>query len=433
MIEGPDLPRSTEMNEMKQARRRVVVTGMGAISPLGASVESTWNAMMEAKSGIGEITLFDASDLASRIAGEALDFDPSNYFEPRDAKHLDRAGQMGIASATDAFADAKLDRESIDPTRAGVIFSSGIGGITTLEKQFELMFNRGPSRLSPYLIPMFVPNLIAGQISIRLDLKGPSSCVLTACAASANAVGDAAELIRRGAADIVLAGGVEAAICRLGVGGFCSMKALSTRNDEPEKACRPFDRNRDGFVIAEGAACLVLEERKAALSRGARIYAEFLGYGLSSDAHHVTAPDPGGDGATRCIKAALDDADVEPSELGYINAHGTSTPYNDSTETVAIKKALGDVAYSVPVSSTKSMTGHLLGAAGALESIISIMALQTQVLPPTINLEEPDPECDLDYVPNEPRRADVEVAMSNSFGFGGHNACLVFAKPDYRA
>ncbi len=421
------------MTDIKEARRRVVVTGLSAISPLGSSAEKTWNAMMESKSGIGEITLFDASDLASRIAGEALDFDPSAYFEPRDAKHLDRAGQMGIASAIDAFADAKLDAQSIDPLRAGVIFSSGIGGITTLEKQFELMFNRGPSRLSPYLIPMFVPNLIAGQISIRLGLKGPSSCVLTACAASANAVGDAAELIRRGAADIMLAGGVEAAICRLGVGGFCSMKALSTRNDEPEKACRPFDRNRDGFVIAEGAACLVLEERESAIARGARIYAEVLGYGLSSDAYHVTAPDPNGDGATRCMQAALEDAGVDASEIDYINAHGTSTPYNDSTETKAIKNAFGEVAYSIPVSSTKSMTGHLLGAAGALESVVSIMALQTQILPPTINLEDPDPECDLDYVPLEPRRAEVDVVMSNSFGFGGHNACLVFSRPDYRS
>jgi 3-oxoacyl-[acyl-carrier-protein] synthase II len=421
------------MAETNKYRRRVVVTGMAAISPLGASLEATWNAMLESKSGVGPITLFDASELASRIAGEALDFEPSNYFEPRDAKHLDRAGQMGVAAAIDAFADAKLEKGSIDPTRAGVIFSSGIGGITTLEKQFELMFTRGPSRLSPYLIPMFVPNLIAGQISIRLELKGPSSCVLTACAASANAVGDGAELIRRGAADVVLAGGVEAGICRLAVGGFCSMKALSTRNDEPEKACRPFDRNRDGFVIAEGAACLVLEEREAALARGARIYAEFLGYGLSSDAHHVTAPDPDGDGARRCMLAALEDAGIEPSDLGYINAHGTSTPYNDTTETKAIKNALGDAAYSVPVSSTKSMTGHLLGAAGALESAVSIMALQSKMLPPTINLEDPDPECDLDYVPLSARQADIDVVMSNSFGFGGHNACLIFAKPDYRA
>lgn len=421
------------MPDAREARKRVVVTGMAAISPLGPSAEATWNAMMESKSGIGEVTLFDASELAVRIAGEARDFDPSKYFEPRDARHLDRAAQMGIASATDAFADAKLEGAAVDPTRMGVIFSSGIGGITTLEKQFELMFTRGPSRLSPYLIPMFTPNLIAGQISIRLELKGPSSCVLTACAASANAVGDGAELIRRGAADVVLAGGVEAAICRLGMGGFCAMKALSTRNDEPEKACRPFDRNRDGFVMAEGAACLVLEEREAALARGARIYAELLGYGLSSDAYHVTAPDPKGDGATRCMRAALDDADVGTSELGYINAHGTSTPYNDVTETMAIKNALGDAAYSVPVSSTKSMTGHLLGAAGALESIAGIMALQSQILPPTINLEDPDPECDLDYVPLEPRKADVKVVMSNSFGFGGHNACLVFGRPDYRA
>ncbi|MER3395749.1 MAG: beta-ketoacyl-[acyl-carrier-protein] synthase II [Acidimicrobiia bacterium] len=419
------------MGHVKGDRRRVVVTGMGAITPLGASVETTWEAMMQSKSGIGEITLFDASDLASRIAGEARDFDPSKYFEPRDAKHLDRAGQMGIAAATDAYADAKLDKGSYDPNRAGVIFSSGIGGISTLEKQFELMFTRGPTRLSPYLIPMFVPNLIAGQISIRLELKGPSSCVLTACAASANAVGDGAELIRRGAADVVLAGGVEAAICRLGVGGFCSMKALSTRNDEPQKACRPFDRNRDGFVIAEGAACLVLEEREAALARGARIYAEVLGYGLSSDAYHVTAPDPEGDGARRCMLAALEDAGIGASDLDYINAHGTSTPYNDRTETMAIKNALGSAAFEIPVSSTKSMTGHLLGAAGALESVVSVMALQSQMLPPTINLDDPDPECDLDYVPHKPRNAEVNVVMSNSFGFGGHNACLVFARPDY--
>ncbi len=421
------------LKKIKEARRRVVVTGLAAISPLGPSAEATWEGMMQSRSGIGEITLFDASGLASRIAGEARDFDPSKYFEPREAKHLDRAGQMGIAAAVDAFADAKLDQGSIDPNRVGVIFSSGIGGITTLEKQFELMFERGPSRLSPYLIPMFVPNLIAGQITIRLGLKGPSSCVLTACAASANAIGDATELIRRGAADIVLAGGVEAGICRLAVGGFCSMKALSTRNDEPEKACRPFDRNRDGFVIAEGAACLVLEEREAALARGARIYAEVLGYGLSSDAYHVTAPDPEGDGATRCMKAALEDADVEPSDLNYINAHGTSTPYNDTTETMAIKNALGEVAYSIPVSSTKSMTGHLLGAAGALESVVSILAIHNDVIPPTINLEDPDPACDLDYVPNVPRQAKAEVVMSNSFGFGGHNACLVFAAPDFRS
>jgi 3-oxoacyl-[acyl-carrier-protein] synthase II len=416
------------LEEIKRVRRRVVVTGMAAITPLGSSLDSTWQAMMESRSGIGPITLFDASELASRIAGEVKDFDPQKYFEPRDSKRLDRAGQMGIAAAQDAFADAKLDESSIEPERSGVIFSSGIGGIITLEQQFELMFERGPTRLSPFLIPMFVPNLIAGQISIRLGLKGPSSCVVTACAASAHAIGDAAELIRRGAADVVIAGGVEAAICRLGVGGFCSMKALSTRNDEPERACRPFDKNRDGFVIAEGAAALVLEDRERALRRGANIYAELIGYGMSSDAHHVTAPDPTGDGAARCMTAAMQDSGIAPEDIDYINAHGTSTPYNDGIETMAIKKALGEAAYSTPVSSTKSMTGHLLGAAGALEAAVSIMAIRTGTIPPTINLDEPDPECDLDYVPHKPRKAKVDVAMTNSFGFGGHNACLIFAR-----
>lgn len=416
------------MGEWRDVRRRVVVTGMAAISPLGPTLESTWQAMLRSESGIGPITLFDASGLACRIAGEASEFDPGKYFEPRDSKRLDRAGQMGVAAALDAFADAKLDESSLDPERSGVIFSSGIGGIITLEQQFELMFTRGPSRLSPFLIPMFIPNLIAGQISIRLGLKGPSSCVVTACAASAHAIGDGAELIRRGAADLVIAGGVEAAICRLGVGGFCSMKALSTRNDQPEKACRPFDRDRDGFVMAEGAAALVLEERERALARGANIYAEFLGYGMSSDAHHVTAPDPVGDGAARCMRNAIEDARINPQDIDYINAHGTSTPYNDGIETMAIKKALGEVAYEVPVSSTKSMTGHLLGAAGAIEAAVSIMAILTGTVPPTINLDNPDPECDLDYVPHVPRKAKVDVAMTNSFGFGGHNACLIFGR-----
>ena len=412
--------------------RRVVVTGLGAITPIGLDVDSFWKGAVSGQSGIGAITRFDTSEYPCRIAGEVRGFDPEDYLERKEARRLDRFTQLFVGAAHQAMSDAGLDLrdDSERADRTGAVVGVGIGGILSIHESMRTLSERGPRRVSPLVIPQIIPNAAAGEASILFNLLGPVTCVVTACAASANAIGDGAELIRRGAADVVLTGGSEAPVVPLAVSGFAQARAVSTRNDDPERASRPFDADRDGFVMAEGAAALVLEEREAALARDATVYAEVIGYGMSADAFHITLPRPGGTGAARAMSAAMADAGVTPSEIDYINAHGTSTPANDVTETMAIKLALGDEdAYRVAISSTKSMTGHLLGGAGAIEAIATILAIRDGVVHPTINYETPDPECDLDYVPNESRTMEVNVAMSNSFGFGGHNVALVFRAP----
>ncbi|MDP8959230.1 MAG: beta-ketoacyl-ACP synthase II [Actinomycetota bacterium] len=416
---------------MRDRDRRVVVTGLGTINPLGHDVRSFWKNSLQGISGIGPITAFDASRMATRFGGQVQGFDPQEYIPRKEARRLDRFSQLFWASSAQALADAGLDY-SQDPDagmRAGVVVGAGIGGIISFQDNMDELRERGPDRVSPLAITQIIPNMAAGVVSIAFNLMGPVTCTVTACAASANAIGDAAELIRRGDADVMVAGGAEAAICEFAVAGFSQSRALSTRNDDPEHASRPFDAERDGFVMGEGSATLVLEERELALRRGADVYAELVGYGMSSDAYHITLPRPGGAGAARAMQAALDDAALEPSAIDYINAHGTSTQPNDATETAAIKIVFGEDAHHVPISSTKSMTGHLLGGAGALESTVCILAIEEGVVPPTINYQHPDPECDLDYVPNEAREVQVEYAMTNSFGFGGHNAALIFARP----
>jgi len=402
--------------------RRVVVTGLGAVSPVGLDVASTWASLVAGKGGAGPITQFDATDFPVRIAAEVKGFDPIATFGKRRARHLDRFTQLGLVAAQEALAASGV-LDGLDPERAGVVWGSGIGGLRTLEEQILLMHERAPDRVSPYLAAMMISNMAAGEIAMEHHLLGPNSCTVTACAASTHAIGDAAELIRWGRADVMLAGGSEGSITPIGMAAFAAAKALSERNDEPERASRPFDRGRDGFLAGEGGACLVLEERERAVARGADIWAEVSGYGLTSDAFHATAPHPQGDGAIRCMRLALDDAGLGPADVGYVNAHGTSTDLNDRTEAMAIKAVLG---VHVPVSSTKSMTGHLLGAAGALEAVATILALRDGILPPTINHDEPDPEIGLDVIPNEARDLRVRVALSNSFGFGGHNATLAF-------
>jgi 3-oxoacyl-[acyl-carrier-protein] synthase II len=411
-------------------RRRVVVTGLGVITPIGNTVDDYWASLRSGRSGIGPITLFDASGLAVRFAGEVKDFDPEAFMDRRTARRMDRFDQFFYAATVQAMQDAGLDLrdDPVGGSRAGAVVGSGIGGFISMQDGIDTMRTRGPDRISPYTVTRLIPNMAAGDVSIGFGLLGPVTCVVTACAASANAIGDATEIIRRGAADVMVAGGAEAPICEFGVASFAQAKALSTRNDDPMGACRPFDATRDGFIMSEGAGSLVLEEREHALARGAHIHGEILGYGMSSDAFHITLPRPGGDGAARAMRAALDDSGVDASEIGYINAHGTSTPANDVTETAAIKTVFGERAYDIPVSSTKSMTGHLLGGAGAVEAIATLLAMKDGVVPPTINYRNPDPECDLDYVPNELREADVRVAMSDSFGFGGHNAVLVLGR-----
>ncbi len=408
--------------------RRVVVTGMGAITPIGHSVEEMWKSATAGVSGVGPITLFDASRIPTKIAAEVKGFDPEVYLPRRESRRLDRFAQLFIGAAKQAMDASGVDftGDDVGGSRAGIVLGAGIGGMLSFVEQHNILRERGPDRVSPLAITMIIPNEAAGVASIQFNLLGPVTCVVTACAASANAIGDAAEMIKRGAADVMLAGGAEATICEFGVGSFNQSPALSTRNDAPSRASRPFDRDRDGFVMGEGAAALVLEERERALARGATIHGELLGYGMSSDAYHVTLPRPGGEGAARAMTNALDDAGFGPDDIDYINAHGTSTQANDSTETAAIKLAMGDAAYRTPVSSTKSMTGHLLGGAGAVESIMCIQAIKEGVIPPTINLESPDPECDLDYVPNEAREVAVRHAMTNSFGFGGHNVALIY-------
>jgi len=409
-------------------RTRVVITGLGCVSPLGLSVQETWDALIAGKSGAAPITLFDARDHKTRFAAEVKGFDPSKWLKPRDARRSDRYLQFAMASAIQAVEDARLEIDESNRDRVGVLIGSGIAGIGTLLSQVELMRERGASRVSPFLVPMMLADTAPGMVAIHFGARGPNMALATACATGSNAIGEAAHIIRRGSADVMIAGGAEAALVKLAMAGMNAMGALSTRNDAPERASRPFDKDRDGFVMGEGAAVLVLESLEHARARGAHILAELTGYGATDDAYHISAPAPQGEGAVLCMNAALEDARLSPGEIEYINAHGTSTRLNDAMETLAIKKVLGAHAYEIPVSSTKSMTGHLLGASGALEAMICVKVLQENILPPTINYETPDPDCDLDYVPNEARAAAPRHVMSNSFGFGGHNATLIFSR-----
>jgi 3-oxoacyl-[acyl-carrier-protein] synthase II len=411
-------------------RRRVVVTGIGLVSSLGIGTEANWEALCAGRSGIGPITRFDASAFSTRIAGEVKQFDPLQFIDKKDVKKMDIFIQFAIAAAQGAMSDSALPITPANDTRVGVLIASGIGGFTTIEREHKAFLDGGPRKISPFFIPSAIINLAAGQVSIRFGAKGPNSATCTACTASAHAIGDAYEIIKRGSADAMIAGGSEAAVCAMGIGGFAALRALSTRNDEPERASRPFDRDRDGFVLGEGAGVIVLEELSTALGRGARIYAEIVGYGMSSDAYHMTGQPEDGNGAVRAMAAAIASASVAPTVVDYINAHGTSTPINDPTETLAIKKYFGKHARTLAVSSSKSMTGHLLGAAGGLEAGISVLAVYNQIAPPTMNLECPDPACDLDYVPNHARPMSIEYALSNSFGFGGTNAALLFRRFD---
>jgi len=409
-------------------KRRVVVTGMGMVSPLGTGVEKTWNALIQGKSGVGRITKFDPTGFDTQIAAEVKDFAPENFIDKKEARRMDIFIQYAIAAAAMAMEDSQLKITPQNAERVGVIVGAGLGGLTTIESVHKVLLEKGPGRISPFFIPMLIVNEAPGQISMRFGAKGPNSSVVTACATGNHNIGDAWKMIQRGDADAILTGGVESTITPLAVSGFNAMKAISTRNDAPEKASRPFDKDRDGFVMGEGCGIILLEEMEQALNRGAKIYAEIVGYGLTGDAYHITAPAPDGEGAARCMAMALKDAGIRPEEVDYINAHGTSTDLNDLYETIAIKTVFKEHARKVPVSSTKSMTGHLLGGAGGVESIFTILTIARGVIPPTINYETPDPNCDLDYVPNVARKADIRVAMSNSFGFGGTNAVLIFKK-----
>ena len=409
-------------------RRRVVVTGMGLVIPTGIGVETAWKNVCEGKSGIGPLTRFDTNGFETKIAAEVKNFNPELYIDKKEIKKMDLFIQYAIAAAKEALEDAQLAITLENAEQIGVIVGTGLGGLPSLERYHKILLERGPGRISPFFIPMLIANLASGHIAILFGPKGPNTCVVTACATGAHCIGDAFRTIVYGDAEAMIAGGTEANITPLTIGGFNAMKALSTRNGEPEKACRPFERNRDGFVVAEGAGILILEELQFALKRKAKIYGELVGYGYTGDAYHITAPSPDGDGAVRCMRMALKDAGLKPEEIDYINAHGTSTPLNDLTETIAIKKVFGDHAKKIPVSATKSMTGHLLGAAGSTEAIFTILAIRDAMMPPTINYEEPDPQCDLDYVPNVARRNPLTVAMSNAFGFGGTNATLIFKK-----
>jgi 3-oxoacyl-[acyl-carrier-protein] synthase II len=409
-------------------KRRVVITGLGAVTPVGNTAEEFWASLTQGKSGIGPITRFDSTGYATRIAGEVKGFDALKFVDKKDDRKLDLFLKYAIACATMAVEDAGLDPAKEDRDRFGVLVGSGIGGLGTLLDSHKTLLDKGPDRVSPFFIPMLIINMASGLISMRFGARGPNSAVVTACATGNHAIGDASRIIQRGDADVMIAGGAEAIIIPLTIAGFCQMKAMSTRNDEPARASRPFDADRDGFVAGEGGGLIILESLEHAVRRDARIYAEVVGYGMTSDAHHMTAPDPEGDGAARAMAAALRDAGLQPPEVGYINAHGTSTPYNDKFETIAIKRVFGEHARRLPISSTKSMTGHLLGAAGGIEAIATALALYHGILPPTINQEKPDPDCDLDYIPNQARKQDVEVALSNAFGFGGTNATLAFRK-----
>jgi 3-oxoacyl-[acyl-carrier-protein] synthase II len=400
------------------------------VSSLGIGTQENWDGLLSGRSGIRTITHFDPTEFASTIAGEVQDFDPLRFIAKKDVKKMDVFIQYALAASEFALLDANLSTDGELGTDVGVFLASGIGGFSTIEREHSALLKGGPRKVSPFFIPSAIINLASGQVSIRFGAKGPNSATCTACSASAHAIGDSLEIIRRGGAEVMIAGGSEAAITPLGVGGFAAMRALSTRNDDPQRASRPFDREREGFIIGEGSGVVILEELERAQSRGANIYCELVGYGMSADAHHMTAPAEDGAGAVRVMENAIKDAGISPSAIQYVNAHGTSTPYNDKTETFAIKKCFGEHAQTLSISSTKSMTGHLLGAAGGLEAGISALAIRHQVVPPTINQEVSDPDCDLDYVPNEKRTLSIEYALSNSFGFGGTNACLVFKRYD---
>lgn len=407
---------------------RVVVTGIGLVTPMGLDRKSTWDSLIEGKSGIDYISLFDAEGYESRIAGEVNEFDATAALGRKEAKRLDRFAQFACVAALEALEHANLNMEKEDADRVGVLIGSGVGGIITITDQHKILLQKGPKRVSPFLIPMMLGDMASGQVSMMIGAKGPNFSTVSACATGADSIGEALEMIRRGRADVVIAGGTEAAVCEIGVAGFNSCMALSTRNEDPQGASRPFDSGRDGFVLGEGAGLIVLESLKHAEQRGANILAELSGYGASSDAHHVTQPHPEGEGAARAMKWAIEDAGIAPDKVDYINAHGTSTPLNDKYETIAMKRMYGDHAYKLAISSTKSMTGHLLGAAGGIEAAFTVLAIKDGVVPPTININDPDPDCDLNYVPNNAIKQTVNVAMSNSLGFGGHNASLVFKR-----
>ena len=409
-------------------KHRAVITGMGVISPVGSHLDEFWNNLIEGKSGIGLLTRFDTSDLSTKVAAEVKNFEPTEWVEKKESRHMDRFSQFAIAAAKLALQDSGLDLENVDKERAGAIMGCGIGGVITFEEQKEVLMKRGNSRISPFFVPMLISNMAAGHLSIEFGLQGSSMTIVTACASATNAIGEALRIIQRGEADVVLCGGTEAPITPLAFAGFCSMKAMSTEKENPEQACRPFDKRRSGFVMGEGAGVLVLESVEHAKARGAHIYAELAGYGSSSDAYHITTPVPGGAGAIRAMRLALKDAGVSTEEVDYINAHGTGTGPNDATETAAIKAVFEGHAPKLAISSTKSMTGHLMGAAGAIEAIICALAIERGEIPPTTNYGEPDPECDLDYVPNVARKQEVTVSMSNSLGFGGHNATIALKK-----
>ena len=409
-------------------RKRVVITGLGLVIPVGIGVETAWKNVCEGRSGIGPLTRFDPNGHETKIAGEVKGFNPENYIEKKEIKKMDLFIQYALGAAKEAVEDSQLEITPPNAEQVGVIVGTGLGGLPTIEKYHQVLLEKGPGRISPFFIPMLIANMASGQIAIQFGAKGPNSCVVTACATGAHCIGDAYRAIVYGDAKAIIAGGTEANITPLTVGGFNAMKAISTRNDAPEKASRPFEKNRDGFIVSEGAGILILEDLEFALNRGARIHAEILGYGYTGDAYHITAPSPDGEGAARCMRMAIRDAGVKPEEIDHINAHGTSTPLNDATETQAVKAVFGEHAKKIPISATKSMTGHLLGAAGSTEAIFTILSLREGVLPPTINYEEPDPECDLDYVPNVARRKPIQIAMSNAFGFGGTNATLIFKK-----
>ena len=413
---------------MTNRQKRVVITGLGAITPIGKNLADYWDGLLAGRNGVGSVTLFDASKHACQIAAEVKDFDPHEYLDKKDAKRMDRFAQFGVCASKQALADAKFEINELNADQVGVLIGTGVGGLGVMEEQNENLITKGPRKVSPFTIPMMIANMAAGLTAIHTGAKGPNSCTVTACAAGSHAIGDAFRLVQGGYAKAMICGGAEAAVTPLSFAGFCSAKALSTRNENPQQASRPFDRDRDGFVMGEGSGILLIEELEQALARGARIYAEIVGYGMTCDAYHMTSPVPGGQGAARAIELALLDGDLNPDRVDYINAHGTSTPANDSNETNAIKKALGSRAEQIVISSTKSMTGHLLGGSGGIEAVATAMAIAHDRVPPTINLENPDPECDLDYIANTSREHQVDVALSNSFGFGGHNVTLAFKK-----
>lgn len=421
--------RSDKGDAIMMEKRRVVVTGIGAVTPLGNDAETTWSNIIEGVSGIGPVTRLNADDFPAKVAAEVKEFNVENFIDRKDARKMDRFTHYAVAASLMAVKDSALEITDENAPRVGVWIGSGIGGMETFEQQHEIFMNRGYRRVSPFFVPMMIPDMATGQVSITLGARGFNSCTVTACATGTNSIGDAFKVIQRGDADVMVTGGAEAPITKMAFAGFCANTALSTNHDS-QKASRPFDKNRDGFVMGEGAGIVVLEDLEHALARGAKIYAEIVGYGATGDAYHITAPAPEGEGGARAMKMAIDDAGLAPEEVGYINAHGTSTEYNDKFETMAIKSVFGEHAYKLAVSSTKSMTGHLLGAAGGIEAIFTILALNEGILPPTINLETPDPECDLDYVPNAARKQQVNAAISNSLGFGGHNATIAFRKYD---